>query len=73
MRASSSAACAYGSPLACGKSMRTTLYGEAASSVGPLLGVDHVVRRRDDGLQAAGALRVVVQGGEGLDVGHGSG
>src|SRR6185436_14910889 len=36
-----------------------------------LLGVDHVVRRRDDGLQRADLRRIVVQGAERLDVGHG--
>ncbi len=49
-RASSSAARAYGSAVAvAGRSMRTTLYGERAVERGALRGVDHVVRRGDEG------------------------
>ncbi|CAA9531776.1 MAG: hypothetical protein AVDCRST_MAG30-3857 [uncultured Solirubrobacteraceae bacterium] len=37
---------------------------------GALLGVDHVIGRGGDGLEAAGARQVVVERAEGLDVGH---
>ena len=37
---------------------------------GALLRVDDVVGRRDDGLQAADVVEGVVEGVEGLDVGH---
>ena len=55
----------------CGRSISTTLKGERPSSSRPLLGVDHVVGRRGDVAQRADAVEVVVQGGEGADVGHG--
>ncbi len=42
----------------------------ASLELGPLLIVDHVIRRRDDGLQAAGLLEVVVKGSERLDLRH---
>ena len=47
--------------------------GRAAQQLGPLRGVDDVVGRRGDVLQRADPGEVVVQGGEGLDVGHGAG
>ena len=45
--------------------------GRARDERGALVGVDHVVGRRDDRLQPADAVAVVVEGSEGLDVGHG--
>ena len=45
----------------------------AGEQRGALLAVDHVVRRRGDGLQAAGAAEVVVERLQGRDPGHGGG
>jgi hypothetical protein len=44
----------------------------AGGQTGAQLGVDHVVGRRHDGLQAADAVERVVEGVEGLDVCHGA-
>ena len=44
--------------------------GRAGRQRGALLRVDDVVRRRHDGLQAADAVEGVMEGVEGLDVGH---
>ena len=46
--------------------------GRAGRQRGALPGVDHVVRRRHDGRQAADVVERVVEGVEGLDVGHGA-
>jgi hypothetical protein len=45
----------------------------APQQPGTLLGVDDVVGRRDDELEAADLLQVVVEGVQGRDVGHGGG
>ena len=44
--------------------------GRLSEQLGALLGVDHVVGRGDDGLEAADAVAVVVECLEGADVGH---
>jgi hypothetical protein len=44
--------------------------GRPPRRAAPLLGVDDVVGRRDDGLEAADAVDRVVEGVEGLNVGH---
>ena len=61
----------YGSLVRLGRSIATTLYGRAGRQLGALLGVDHVVGRRDDVLEAAVLPEVVVQRAQGLDLGHG--
>jgi hypothetical protein len=49
---------------------RDCVVGRACDQLGPHRGVDHVVGRRDDVLQRPDRVEVVVQGVEGLNVGH---
>ena len=42
----------------------------AGAQLVPLLGRDHVVRRRDERLERPGCRLVVTEGAEGLDDGH---
>ena len=67
--ASSRAALPYGS-LPTRQVDPDDVVGRAGLELGPLLGVDHVVGRGDDVLEAAGSVQVVVQRPQRFDIGH---